>query len=194
MQHSTLKRAYFLISMYNRIVHDHLCDTRLPTLETLSFFAYGSGCAAHGANQGCSCEPKLAIHTSVLWRAEAALFDTRLASTQVYSQLYSLEIGIRINTKCFCMCHHRGESRKVHHMWLSMCSTQMNQVGKKGLNSLVWASEERGYSLRLEDAEWVHKLGQKNYKSARYIASYIHSIEINSIQLMNLHIAHISHI
>ncbi len=26
--------------MYNSIVHDHLCDTRLPTFETLSFFAY----------------------------------------------------------------------------------------------------------------------------------------------------------
>ncbi len=32
-----LKRAYFLISIYNSIVHDHLCDTRLPTIETLSF-------------------------------------------------------------------------------------------------------------------------------------------------------------
>ncbi len=37
MQHWTLKRAYFLISMYGSIVHDHLCDTRLPTFETLSF-------------------------------------------------------------------------------------------------------------------------------------------------------------
>ncbi len=27
--------------MYNSIVHDHLCDTRLPTFETLSFFANG---------------------------------------------------------------------------------------------------------------------------------------------------------
>ncbi len=26
--------------MYNTIVHDHLCDTRLPTFENLSFFAY----------------------------------------------------------------------------------------------------------------------------------------------------------
>ncbi len=34
-------RAYFLILMGNSIVHDHLCDTRLPTFETLSFFAYG---------------------------------------------------------------------------------------------------------------------------------------------------------
>ncbi len=40
MHHSTLKKAYFLISMYNSIVHDHLCDTWLPTFETLSFFAY----------------------------------------------------------------------------------------------------------------------------------------------------------
>ncbi len=43
MQHSTLKRAYFVISMYNRIVYDHLCDTRLPTFETISFFAYCLG-------------------------------------------------------------------------------------------------------------------------------------------------------
>ncbi len=40
MQYLTLKRAYLLISMYNSIVHDHICDTRLPTFETLSFFAY----------------------------------------------------------------------------------------------------------------------------------------------------------
>ncbi len=35
-----LKWIYFLISMYDNILHDHLCDPRLPTFETLSFFAY----------------------------------------------------------------------------------------------------------------------------------------------------------
>ncbi len=39
LQHLTLKRAYFLISTYNSIVHDHLCDTRLPAFETVSFFS-----------------------------------------------------------------------------------------------------------------------------------------------------------
>ncbi len=29
--------------MYNSIVYDHLCDTWLPTFETLSFFAYNFG-------------------------------------------------------------------------------------------------------------------------------------------------------
>ncbi len=33
-------RELFLQTSYNSIVHDHLCDTRLPTFETLSFFAY----------------------------------------------------------------------------------------------------------------------------------------------------------
>ncbi len=30
-----------MYNMYNSIVRDHLCDTRLPTFETLSFFTYG---------------------------------------------------------------------------------------------------------------------------------------------------------
>ncbi len=35
--------------MYNSIVHDHLCDKRLPTFETLSFFAYWLyGCIRSG--------------------------------------------------------------------------------------------------------------------------------------------------
>ncbi len=38
LQHSALKRTYFLIPMYDNILHDHLCDTQLPTFETLKFF------------------------------------------------------------------------------------------------------------------------------------------------------------
>ncbi len=45
-------RAYFLISVYNSIVHDHLCDTWLPTFETLSFFAYEKGHFCRSADQG----------------------------------------------------------------------------------------------------------------------------------------------
>ncbi len=42
---------------------------------------------AHEANRGCSCVPKLAVHTSALRRPEAASFGVRLTSTQVYSRL-----------------------------------------------------------------------------------------------------------
>ncbi len=38
MQHSTLKRAYFLISMYNSIVHDHLCDNTAANIWNSKFF------------------------------------------------------------------------------------------------------------------------------------------------------------
>ncbi len=52
----------------------------------------GSGCAAHKANQGCSCTPILAVHTSALRYAEAASFDVRLALAQVYSGLYIVRL------------------------------------------------------------------------------------------------------
>ncbi len=50
--------------------------------------ANGSDCTACEANQGYSHAPKLAVHTSALRHAEAASFDGRLASAQVYSRLY----------------------------------------------------------------------------------------------------------
>ncbi len=76
MQHSTLKRAYFLISMYISIVHDHLCDTQLPTFETLSFFAYWVTKIIYSIllAQQVVWLPKLAIYLSFLVFHVCALF------------------------------------------------------------------------------------------------------------------------
>ncbi len=39
MQRSALKWTYFLILVYANILHDHLCDSGLPTFETCGFLS-----------------------------------------------------------------------------------------------------------------------------------------------------------
>ncbi len=49
--------------------------------------ANGAGCATHVTNQDSPHPPKLAVHASAMQRTEAASFNKRLASAQVYSRL-----------------------------------------------------------------------------------------------------------
>ncbi len=91
---SNLKRTYWCGSVFTLrqiLIKFHIyCAQMWHTLVGVHFdglTADGSGHAVHEANQGFSCAPKLAVHTSALRGAEAASLRFGLTLPLVYSWL-----------------------------------------------------------------------------------------------------------